>query len=60
MENLLPSKVRKAIYVLATVLTPVVGYLGTQEVLDTFWVGLYTVVMTAITALAALNTDTSR
>lgn len=60
MEILLPSKVRKAIYVLATVLTPVVGYLGTQEVLDTFWVGLYTVVMTAITALAAVNTDTSR
>lgn len=60
MENLLPSRARKVIYVLATVLTPVVGYLGTQEILDTFWVGLYTVVMTAITALAAVNTDTSR
>lgn len=60
MEYVLPSKVRKLIYILATVLTPVVGYLGTQEVISSFWVGLYTVIMTGVTALAAINTDTRK
>lgn len=54
----LPPKVRKAIYVLSTVATPVMGYLATQGVVSEFWFGLYAVVMTAVTGLAAVNTNT--
>lgn len=55
----LPSKVRQAIYIIATIATPVVFYLNQQTVINDFWSGLYAVVMTAVTGLAALNTDTS-
>lgn len=59
MSVALPSKVRKAIYVVATVASPTLVYLNSQAVVNDFWLGLYTVVMGAITALAAVNTDTS-
>jgi len=37
------------------VLSPVVAYLGEQGKLDTFWVGLFAVIVTAVTALATVN-----
>lgn len=56
MEVSLPAKLRLAIYVVATVATPVLYYLNQQSVVADFWMGLYTVVVTAVTGLAALNT----
>lgn len=51
----LPAQVRKAVYILATIATPTLYYLNQQTVVNDFWFGLYSVVMTAVTALAALN-----
>lgn len=60
MEINLPSKIRKAIYIIATIASPTIVYLNSQAVVGDFWLGLYTAVMGAVTALAAYNTDTSR
>ena len=51
----LPAQVRKAVYILATISTPTLYYFNQQTVVNDFWFGLYSVVMTAVTALAALN-----
>lgn len=55
MNVSIPAKARKAIYVVATVATPVMYYLNQQKVVSDFWFGLYSVAMTAVTALAAVN-----
>lgn len=60
MQLNLPAKVRQAIYVVATVASPTMFYLNQQTVLDDFWFGLFSVVMGAVTALAALNVDTKK
>jgi len=55
MQLNLPAKVRQAIYIVATVASPTMFYLNQQTVLDDFWFGLFSVVLGAVTALAALN-----
>lgn len=51
----LPARVRAALYAVIAVVSPVVAYLGTQDKLDEFWVGLFSVVVTAVSALAFSN-----
>jgi uncharacterized membrane protein YvlD (DUF360 family) len=51
----LPANLRQALYVVTAVVSPVIFYLGQEGRLDTFWVGLFSVVVTAVTALAAGN-----
>lgn len=51
----LPSHVRAALYVFIAITSPIVAYLGEQGRLDTFAVGLYSVIVTAVTALAFKN-----
>jgi len=51
----LPANVRSAIYVLTAIGTPLVAYLGQENVIDSFWVGLWAVLTTAILTLARLN-----
>lgn len=55
----LPSKVRKAIYIVSTVVSPVMVFLADNNTISKFQLGLYVVIMTGVTALAAINTDTS-
>lgn len=57
MEVNLPPKVRQAIYIIATVASPVAFYLNQETVLSDFWFGLFAVVMSAVTALAAINVN---
>lgn len=52
----LPPKVRKAVYVIATVASPVMFYLLNENTVTSFQYGLFAVVMTAVTTLAAVNT----
>lgn len=47
---------RQAVYVLTSVLSPVMYYLNQQTVVSDFWFGLFAVVVTAVTGLAAYNT----
>ena len=51
----LPSQVRSVLYVLSAIVTPVLAYLADQSVIDTFWVGLWAVVNSAILVLARVN-----
>ena len=52
---LLNAKIRRVVYILTAVASPVVTYLGQQGRLDEFWVGLFAVVVTAVSALATVN-----
>ncbi len=52
----LPSQVRGALYVVGFVGTPTMAYLFDQGVVPSFWFGLWTVVSTAVFALARVNT----
>jgi len=52
---MLPAKLRKVIYILTAIASPVIAYLGQQGRLDSFWTGLFAVVVTAVTALATVN-----
>jgi uncharacterized membrane protein YvlD (DUF360 family) len=54
----LPSKVRQAIYVVTAVASPVMAYLLTQGTITEFSFGLFSVVVTAVTTLAAVNVST--
>lgn len=54
----LPPKVRQAIYIIATISSPVAFYLNQNTVVSDFWFGLYSVVLAAVTTLAAINVDT--
>lgn len=51
-NTMLNAKVRSALYAFIAVTSPVVGYLGTEGKIDQFWVGLFSVVVTAVSALA--------
>jgi hypothetical protein len=51
----LPSKVRSGLYAFIAITSPVVAYLGTQGKLSEFWVGLFSVIVTAVSALAFGN-----
>jgi len=59
MNIILPPKLRQAIYIVATVAGPTMFYLNKQGTVSDFIFGLFTVVMGAITTLAAVNVDTS-
>jgi len=49
---MLNANIRSAIYLVTALVSPVVAYLGTEGRLDTFWVGLFSVIVTAVSALA--------
>ena len=49
------ARVRSAIYVLTAVANPVIAYLGQENVIASFWVGLWLVLNGAILGLARLN-----
>ena len=51
----LPANLRAAIYVITAIGSPLVAYLGQQEVISAFWVGLWAVVVTAVAGLARIN-----
>jgi hypothetical protein len=51
----LPAKIRQAIYIVATIATPTMVYLNSQVIVNDFWLGLYSVIMSAVTVLAAVN-----
>jgi hypothetical protein len=51
----LPPRVRQVLYAVIALTSPVVFYLGEQGKLDSFWVGLFSVVVTAVSALAFSN-----
>ncbi len=51
-KKMLNSKVRAGLYAFIAIASPVVAYLGTEGKLDQFWVGLFSVVVTAVSALA--------
>jgi len=54
----LPPKVRQVIYITATLTQPVMFYLLSENTVTSFQYGLFAVVMGAVTALAAVNTNT--
>lgn len=47
--------IRAILYIVTAITSPVVAYLGTQGTLSEFAVGLYSVVVTAVTGLAFSN-----
>lgn len=51
----LPAKLRAGLYVFIALTSPVVAYLGTQGTLNEYWVGLFSVIVTAVSALAFSN-----
>jgi uncharacterized membrane protein YjdF len=57
MKINLPPNVRAILYAIIAVSSPVVAYLGTQGKLSDFAVGLFSVVVTAISALAFSNVN---
>lgn len=58
--QVISPRIRKVIYIITAIATPVVTYLGTQGRIEAFYLGLYSVIVTAVTALASANvTDNS-
>lgn len=55
----LPPRVRQVIYILAAVSQPVMLFLLDNARVNDFQYGLFTVVMVAVTSLAAVNVDTN-
>ena len=53
----IPSNVRSTIYVVTALTSPLVAYLGTEGTISSFVVGLYSVIVTAVTALAFHNVN---
>ncbi len=51
-KNMLNAKVRQGLYAFIAISSPIVAYLGTEGRLDTFWVGLFSVIVTAVSGLA--------
>ena len=49
---MLNSRVRAGLYAFIVVSSPIIAFLGTEGKLDQFWVGLFSVVVSAISALA--------
>ena len=46
---------RQAVYVVTALSSPVMAYLNQQGVVNEFWFGLFSVVVTAVAGLAAYN-----
>ena len=55
MELNLNSEIRKYIYIITAITSPVMVYLNSQGAVNDFWYGLYAVVVSAVAALAAYN-----
>lgn len=55
MELNLSSEVRKYIYIVTGIASPIMYYLNQQNVVNDFWIGLFAVVVTAVNSLAAYN-----
>jgi hypothetical protein len=49
---MLSAKVRAGLYAFIAIASPIVAFLGTEGKLDTFWVGLFSVAVTAVSGLA--------
>jgi len=52
-------QVRQAAYVVTALSSPVMAYLNQQGVVNEFWFGLFSVVVTAVAGLAAYNVKKS-
>jgi hypothetical protein len=52
-------QVRQAVYVVTALSSPVMAYLNQQGVVNEFWFGLFSVVVTAVAGLAAYNVKKS-
>lgn len=52
-------QVRQAAYILTALSSPVMAYLAQQGVVNEFWFGLFSVVVTAVAGLAAFNVKKS-
>lgn len=53
----LPPQVRQLIYIFIAVASPVMAYLNQAGTVSDFAFGLFSVVVTAVASLAALNVD---
>jgi hypothetical protein len=51
----LPANVRAVLYAVIAVLSPLVAYLGSAGTISEFVVGLFSVIVTAVSALAFSN-----
>lgn len=51
----LPAKVRSILYAVIAIASPVIAYLGQEGTISTFVVGLFSVIVTAVSALAFSN-----
>lgn len=50
---------RQAVYVVTALSSPIMAYLNQQGVVNEFWFGLFSVVVTAVAGLAAYNVKKS-
>jgi hypothetical protein len=55
----LPSKVRATLYVITALGSPVITYLALRGTIGELEVGLWTGLVTAVSTMAAINTDTN-
>lgn len=51
-DNMFSANVRKVIYAVIAIASPLVTFLGTEGKLDQFWVGLFSVLVSAVSGLA--------
>lgn len=51
----IPAKIRSILYAVIAISSPVIAYLGTEGKIETFYVGLFSVIVTAVSALAFSN-----
>lgn len=49
---MLSANVRKGIYAFIAIASPLITFLGDEDKVDEFWVKLFSVVVSAVTALA--------
>ena len=49
---MLNANVRSILYAVIAIASPVVAYLGTEGKIEAFWVGLFSVVVSAVSTLA--------
>jgi uncharacterized membrane protein YvlD (DUF360 family) len=59
MNLTLPPKVRQTIYIVTAIASPVMLYLSQTQTVSDFVYGLFAVVVTAVTSLAAVNVSKS-
>jgi len=55
MKVNLPAKARKAVYIFTAIASPTMAYLAQQGTVTDFQFGLFSVVVTAVAGLAAIN-----